>query len=282
MKRFFAALLALALLCAPALAFGPAGETVHGIDVSVYQGNVDFSRVAQSGRAHGLYTLHAGLFLRRSHARAQCRWRARGGAGVWLLPLLHRLHHRRGRARRRASSPRPSPATIMGSSRCMELSPARGLEPHGDNRCGVGLFAGSGAAHGPRAGHLLFRLHRRARITTAAWPLTASGWRSTARASRRSNDIWPTWAGWQYSERGRVDGIEGNVDLDLFTAEMRAEPEPTKSASPTSRAHAQPRADRDVRADRHRRHGRGQRLCGAGGRHAHAPSRRCSAPPSKP
>ena len=49
-----------------------------------------------------------------------------------------------------------------------------------------------------------------------------------------SNDIWPTWAGWQYSERGRVDGIEGNVDLDLFTAEMRAEPEPTKSASPTA------------------------------------------------
>ena len=49
MKRFFAALLALALLCVPALAFGPAGETVHGIDVSVYQGSVDFSRVAQSG-----------------------------------------------------------------------------------------------------------------------------------------------------------------------------------------------------------------------------------------
>ena len=31
-----------------------------------------------------------------------------------------------------------------------------------------------------------------------------------------------------------MDGIEGNVDLDLFTAEMRAEPEPTKSAGPTA------------------------------------------------
>ena len=30
MKRFFAALLALALLCVPALAFGRRGETVHG------------------------------------------------------------------------------------------------------------------------------------------------------------------------------------------------------------------------------------------------------------
>ena len=42
-----------------------------------------------------------------------------------------------------------------------------------------------------------------------------------------SNDIWETWAGWQYSDRGRVDGVDGNVDLDLFTAEMRSEPAPT-------------------------------------------------------
>ena len=49
MKKSLAALLALLLLTAPALAFGPAGETMHGIDVSVYQENVDFSRVAQSG-----------------------------------------------------------------------------------------------------------------------------------------------------------------------------------------------------------------------------------------
>ena len=49
MRRSIAVLLTLALLCAPALAFGPAGETVHGVDVSVYQGNVDFARVAQAG-----------------------------------------------------------------------------------------------------------------------------------------------------------------------------------------------------------------------------------------
>ena len=31
-----------------------------------------------------------------------------------------------------------------------------------------------------------------------------------------------------------MDGVEGNIDLDLFTAEMRAQPEPTQSAGPTS------------------------------------------------
>ena len=93
------------------------------------------------------------------------------------------------------------------------------------------------------------------------------------------NGIWPTWAGWQYSERGRVDGVEGNIDLDLFTAEMRAQPEPTQSAGPTSAPTPSSRADRHARADgdqrahrlsnAHRRPVRGQRLRGAAGRHAH-------------
>ena len=49
MRKWFAALTALLILCIPALAFGPASETVHGIDVSVYNGHVDFARVAEAG-----------------------------------------------------------------------------------------------------------------------------------------------------------------------------------------------------------------------------------------
>jgi GH25 family lysozyme M1 (1,4-beta-N-acetylmuramidase) len=37
-----------------------------------------------------------------------------------------------------------------------------------------------------------------------------------------SNPIWPSWAGWQYSQTGAVSGISGNVDLDVFTDEMLA------------------------------------------------------------
>lgn len=31
------------------------------------------------------------------------------------------------------------------------------------------------------------------------------------------NDVWSAWAGWQYSDRGSIAGISGNVDLDRFT-----------------------------------------------------------------
>ena len=32
--------------------------------------------------------------------------------------------------------------------------------------------------------------------------------------------IWRAWAGFQYSDRGRIDGIADYVDLDYFTAEI--------------------------------------------------------------
>jgi len=38
---------------------------------------------------------------------------------------------------------------------------------------------------------------------------TAAGWKPTLPGG------WPDWAVWQYTSSGRVDGIEGNVDLDI-------------------------------------------------------------------
>lgn len=36
----------------------------------------------------------------------------------------------------------------------------------------------------------------------------------------QDSPTWDSWSGWQYSDRGRVDGIEGFVDLDDFTEGM--------------------------------------------------------------
>ncbi len=35
-----------------------------------------------------------------------------------------------------------------------------------------------------------------------------------------SNDKWETWVGFQYSDLGRIDGIDENVDLDYFTQDI--------------------------------------------------------------
>ena len=49
-RRIWAALLCGLLLCAPALAIGPvSGEQMRGMDVSVYQGNVDFADAKADG-----------------------------------------------------------------------------------------------------------------------------------------------------------------------------------------------------------------------------------------
>lgn len=47
------------------------------------------------------------------------------------------------------------------------------------------------------------------------------------------NDVWRTWSGFQYSDRGSVSGIEGRVDLDHFTKEMRVDPDVTPAPTPT-------------------------------------------------
>lgn len=53
--RIWAALLCGLLLCAPALAIGPvSGEQMRGMDVSVYQGNVDFA----AAKADGIETVY--------------------------------------------------------------------------------------------------------------------------------------------------------------------------------------------------------------------------------
>lgn len=38
-----------------------------------------------------------------------------------------------------------------------------------------------------------------------------------------TNNPWGTWAGWQYTDLGRVAGIQGNVDRDIFTEEILEE-----------------------------------------------------------
>ncbi|MDY5098921.1 GH25 family lysozyme [Clostridium sp.] len=36
----------------------------------------------------------------------------------------------------------------------------------------------------------------------------------------QSNGIWNSWIGFQYSDTGRVSGVNGNCDLDVFTEEI--------------------------------------------------------------
>lgn len=57
------------------------------------------------------------------------------------------------------------------------------------------------------------------------------------------NDTWSSWAGFQFTSEGRIDGIQGRVDRDQFTRELfldQTRPLPTGSPEPTIRPTAQP------------------------------------------
>ena len=45
------------------------------------------------------------------------------------------------------------------------------------------------------------------------------------------NDIWSSWVGFQYSDAGTVNGIDGNVDLDYFTKDVFLSTDSTNSPS---------------------------------------------------
>ena len=232
MKRFFAALLALALLCVPALAFGPAGETVHGVDVSVYQGNVDFARVAQAGvRMVYIRSTLGFSYVDPTHERNADGARAAGlEFGFYHFCTASTTDEAVRQARFFAQT---IARYDYGLKPVLELSPARALSRTETTDVALAFLQEVERLTGREPAIYCSASTPRedydSRLASYSLWVAQYGAREP-----ESNDIWPTWAGWQYSERGRVDGIEGNVDLDLFTAEMRAEPEPTKSASPTA------------------------------------------------
>ena len=232
MKKSLAALLALLLLTAPALAFGPAGETMHGIDVSVYQGSVDFSRVAQSGvRMVYIRSTLGFSYVDPTHERNADGAKAAGlEFGFYHFCTASTTDEAVRQARFFA---RTIARYDYGLKPVMELSPARKLTRTETTDVALAFLQEVERLTGREPAIYCSASTARDDYDSRLAPYSLWVAQYGAREPEE-NGTWSTWAGWQYSERGRVDGIEGNVDLDLFTDEMRARPEPTQSAGPTS------------------------------------------------
>lgn len=67
-------------------------------------------------------------------------------------------------------------------------------------------------------------------------------------SSPEPNGKWSAWVGFQYSDRGRVPGIDGYVDLDQFTAQVLQGGSPTPTPTPTPPADSETLAYQSVRA----------------------------------
>lgn len=206
-KRLFAALLALALLVLPALA-------LEGMDVSVYQGEIDF----RAARADGIEA----VYIRSSFGLdgVDSRFRQNhAGATAAGLPFGF-YHYLNARTVEGARAEAEHFSNLIGelSYSCrpvLDFEHNAGLSGTESTAVARAFLETVEERLGVRP--MLYADGSNARILELGeYPLWVAQWE--AAAPDLAGTAWQDWTGWQYTDRGRVDGIAGPVDRDRFTA----------------------------------------------------------------
>ncbi len=195
-----------------------AGDTVPGIDVSKWQGTIDWTQVKQDGvvfaiarASHGIGTIDS--FFDANWAGMKSNGIVRGVYQYW--------------------NPAEDPiaqADILIS----KVNGAGGLQPDDlppviDIESTDSLGAAEMVANATAwLDHVEAALHRRPMIYTGSYFWDGAGlgdslnghplWgpHYTSNPCPLISDSWSKWTMWQYSSTGAVAGISGNVDMDKF------------------------------------------------------------------
>ena len=231
-NRLAAALLTAALLAAPVLALGPDSGTLYqGIDVSVYQGTIDFAQV----REHGVEIIYIRAGEGAGYRDPDFARNAADARAAGLKVGFY--HYVTARSTEEARTQAAFFAELIREED-YDCRPAMDFENFS------GLSAGEvnaiGLAYLQRleelTGHVPL-LYANAYAAERVW--TADVWRYPLWAADYgptepdiSGGRWSGWAGFQYADDGRVPGIEGNVDLDRFTGAVLLTADPVPPPAP--------------------------------------------------
>ncbi len=236
-KRVWALLLALLLLGAAgsALAFPPESEPLlPGIDVSKWQGYIDFDRV----KAAGIDV----VYIRASYGEAyvdpyfEAHYASARAAGL-DVGVYHYLTA--GTAAQARAQARFFLNTVAGKT--LQCKPAMDYE----------RFSSTAQANAVALAFLQELreqsgmdpvIYTNASHARTVWSQEVADfapiWVAEYGVSEPAdNGKWETWVGFQYTDAGRVDGITGDVDRDWFTQEIyldqeAAAPTPTPAPEP--------------------------------------------------
>lgn len=214
------------------------GERHRGIDVSMWQGDIDFERVAASGVdtvyiRSSLGSDYVDPYFQQNYDRARA-----AGLNVGFY------HYVTARTVSQAEYQAHFFASVIQGKRfqcriAMDFEDLANLTSAQANRIGLAFIekleelCGKGTvvySNAYNAGNVFSGELTR-------YPL----WIAQYGVSSPSSSVnWNSWAGWQYSDTGRVPGISGYVDMDYFTDAMFLEspgsvenpgPMPTPSVS---------------------------------------------------
>lgn len=248
MKKLFMFMsLTLALFLASAAsvyALPPApGEQWQGIDVSEWQGNINFEQVAASGIKivyirSSLGNSYIDPYFQQNYQKARA-------AGL----KIGFYHYVTARSVSQAKSQAQFFARVVQGKRfqcrlAMDFEDLTGLSAAQATEIGLAFIRETEKASGKKAVVYSNTYNAGAMFHGALtkYPLWAASY-GVPQPSSAVN--WTSWAGWQYTDKGQIPGISGYVDRDIFTRAMllkssepvNPDPEPTPPPSPETIAY---------------------------------------------
>lgn len=223
MKRFAAGLAVLFLMvCATtAFAFGPVSKTYDGLDVSEYQGKIDFQKVAASGVKMVYIRSSLGYAYRDPYATRNADSAAHAGLryGFYHFCTASTVDDAVKQARFFVDVTK---GFSFDGRLVLELDPDRTLDKKATSDVALAFLAEIRALTEEDGAIYCSASTARDKYDKrlSKYPLWVADY---GVAEPEANDVWSAWSGFQYSDHGRIDGIQGRVDLDKFTKAMLKE-----------------------------------------------------------
>ena len=227
------------ILPVPIFAFGPSSDEIYqGIDVSTYQGNIDFKKVKESGIEIVYIKSSEGTSLVDPLFEANYKKAKENGLKIGFY------HYVTARTEEQAIKQAEFFVSTL-SGKVADCKLAMDFESFGDlskeeiNKIGLAflkkveelskkevvLYSNANNANNIWSGEIL------------NYPL----WIAQYEVNEPQNDgNWNSWVGWQYTDVGEIEGIDAYVDRDKYTKEIFLSdtsevPEPTEKPEPTKK-----------------------------------------------
>ncbi len=223
------------ILVTPVCAFGPAlGNIYEGIDVSGWQGNIDYAKVASSGIQVVYMKVSEGInfvdpYFEQNYENAK--------ANGLKVGFYHYLTARSNEAA--IEQARFFVSTIAGKmpdcKLAMDFESFGNLNTQQINEIGYTFMQTVQNLSGKEV--VIYSDTYNARSVFGGALTNYPLWVAQYEVEEPTpNGNWETWAGWQYSDQGEIPGIEGYVDRDKYTEQIflsdATKPIPTPDPTP--------------------------------------------------
>lgn len=201
------------------LAFGPADDVIYeGIDVSSYQGEIDFRKVKESGIQVVYIKATEGTYYIDPYLESNYKNAKENGLKVGLYHYVTARTEEAAKQEAKFFVARASGKDI-DCKLAMDFETFGSLSKAEINRIGLTFLKEVERLSGKQT-----ILYSNAYTASNIWsgentkyPL----WVAEYDVEYPTNSgTWKTWAGWQYADDGEINGIRGYVDRNKFTKEV--------------------------------------------------------------